>query len=167
MKLMQSSGKPKKHKYMSDKPITRRSVIASVGALSVTGFLAACATESEPTAVAPADTPTPSQSDDQPITTDETSIGLIAVTEIPVGGAIILSEEKLVLTQPIAGEVGAFSVTCTHQGCPVSQVSGDGIVCACHNSVFSTLDGSVISGPATRGLDLIEIKVENGQVFKA
>ena len=154
---------------MSDKPITRRSVIASVGALSVTGFLAACATESEPTAVAPVDTPSPSPSEsaDQPIATDETSTGLIAVTDIPVGGAIILSEEKLVLTQPIAGEVGAFSVTCTHQGCPVSQVSEDGIICACHNSIFSTLDGSVVSGPATRGLDLIEIKVENGQVFKA
>lgn len=154
---------------MTDKNISRRSVIASVGALSVTGLLAACATDSEPTAVAPAQTPkpTPTETSEPAQTPSESTAGLIAVEDIPVGGAIILSEAKLVLTQPIAGEVGAYSVTCTHQGCPVSQLRGSEIICACHNSVFSTLDGSVISGPATRGLDQVEIKVENGQVYKS
>jgi Rieske Fe-S protein len=150
---------------MTDKPISRRSVIASVGALSVTGFLAACATgEVEPAAVAPAETPTPTPTDSAPV--EQATDGIFAVAEIPVGGAVILSEEKVVLTQPIAGEVSAFSVTCTHQGCPVSQVSDQGIICACHNSVFSTLDGSVISGPATSGLNPVEISIEDGRVFR-
>jgi len=150
---------------MTDKPISRRSVIASVGALSVTGFLAACATsEVEPAAVAPAETPTPTPTEST--TPEQTADGIFVVSEIPVGGAVILSEEKVVLTQPIAGEVNAFSVTCTHQGCPVSQVSDQGIVCACHNSVFSTLDGSVVSGPATSGLNPVEISVEDGKVFR-
>lgn len=150
---------------MTDKPISRRSVIASVGALSVTGFLAACATsEVEPAAVAPAETPTPTPTEST--TPEQTVDGIFAVSEIPVGGAVILTEEKVVLTQPIAGEVNAFSVTCTHQGCPVSQVSDQGIVCACHNSVFSTLDGSVVSGPATSGLNPVEISIEDGRVFR-
>jgi len=150
---------------MTDKPISRRRVIASVGALSVTGFLAACATtDAEPAAVAPAETPSPTP-EESPV--EQSTAAIFDVAEIPVGGAVILSEEKVVLTQPISGEVNAFSVTCTHQGCPVSQVSDQGIVCACHNSVFSTQDGSVISGPATRALSPVDISITDGQVFRS
>ena len=84
-----------------------------------------------------------------------------------MGGAVILSDQKVVVTQPTPGEINAYSVTCTHQGCPVSKISDQGIVCACHNSIFSTQDGSVLSGPATRALDVVEIFVENDQVFKS
>lgn len=99
--------------------------------------------------------------------TEEAPTALIAVGEIPVGGAIILSDQKVVLTQPTPGEINAFSATCTHQGCPVSQISDQGIVCVCHNSIFSTQDGSVLSGPAPRSLDTVQIFIEGDQVFKS
>ncbi|MFM1864543.1 MAG: hypothetical protein RL677_323 [Actinomycetota bacterium] len=156
---------------MNEKPLSRRKVVASIGALSVTGLIGACSTADEQIAVEqPATETTPETSPEASATSEsETSVstGLISVSEVPVGGAVILSEEKVVVTQPTPGEINAFSTTCTHQGCPVSQVSESGIICACHNSVFSTLDGSVISGPAGRALDPIEITIQGDQVIRS
>lgn len=158
---------------MNEKPLTRRKVVASLGALSAIGLVGACSTASEDQAVeAPAPETTPEVSPEvtpeaEAVTESQNATGLISVSEVPVGGAIILSEEKVVISQPTPGEINAFSVTCTHQGCPVSQISEAGIVCACHNSVFSTLDGGVISGPATRPLTPVEITVTGDQIFKS
>lgn len=152
---------------MNEKPVSRRLVVASLGAISVTGIIG-CSAATEEVAPEPASpSATPNDTMTAETSTEQSATGLIAVSEIPVGGAVILSEEKVVLTQPTPGEVNAFSVTCTHQGCPVSQVSDQGIVCACHNSIFSTLDGSVVSGPATRALDAVAVYVEGDQVFKS
>jgi Rieske Fe-S protein len=151
---------------MTEKSISRRKVVASFGALSVAGLIGACSTESSQEAVEPESTQTP-EATVEPSPTEEVATGLISVAEIPVGGAVILSDQKVVVTQPTPGEINAFSVTCTHQGCPVSQVSEQGIVCACHNSVFSTQDGSVLSGPATGPLAAVEIFIENDQIFKS
>jgi Rieske Fe-S protein len=62
----------------------------------------------------------------------------------------------VIVTLTTDGIVHAFSMRCTHQGCPVYQnvghlVTDDGttcIPCSCHNSGFA-LDGSVVQGPAT------------------
>lgn len=151
---------------MIDKPLTRREVVASLGAISVTGLIGACSTADENQAV---EAPTPDTTPEvTPETSNETQSidGLISVSEVPVGGAVILSEARIVISQPTPGEIKAFSVTCTHQGCSVSQVSDTGIVCACHNSIFSTSDGSVISGPATGPLASIEVTVAGDQIFK-
>ncbi len=47
-----------------------------------------------------------------------------------------------------------LSAVCTHEGCPVNKpASGsDNILCLCHGSKFSSLDGNVIEGPATSPL---------------
>jgi len=156
---------------MNDKPLSRRKVVASLGAVSVVGLIGACSTAEENQAVespAPEETVENNSANPSPAESQVTSpSGLISVSEIPVGGAVILSDEKIVISQPTPGEIAAFSTTCTHQGCPVSQVSEAGIVCACHNSVFSTLDGSVISGPATKPLAPIAVTVSEDQVFKS
>lgn len=68
--------------------------------------------------------------------------------EVPVGGGRIYKAQKVVVTQPTAGEFMAFSAVCTHQGCIVSSVKGETIVCACHGSSFSIVDGAVLDGPA-------------------
>jgi Rieske Fe-S protein len=65
-----------------------------------------------------------------------------------VGGGVILEDAKYVVTQPTEGEFKAFSSICTHQGCPVSEIRGDAIVCNCHGSQFSIKDGSVLKKPA-------------------
>ncbi|MDN4174816.1 Rieske (2Fe-2S) protein [Nocardioides sp. SOB77] len=90
--------------------------------------------------------------------------GLAATGDIEVGGGAIYPDEEVVITQPSEGEFKAFSIVCTHQGCAVSEVSGDGIVCPCHNSVFSIADGSPQSGPATAPLEERSITVTGDQI---
>jgi nitrite reductase/ring-hydroxylating ferredoxin subunit len=46
----------------------------------------------------------------------------------------------------------------------VSEVVDNEIVCPCHGSKFSAMDGSVIAGPATTGLTAAGVVVEGGSV---
>jgi Rieske Fe-S protein len=76
----------------------------------------------------------------------------VAASEVPVGGGVILKDAKYVVTQPTKGDYKAFSSICTHKGCPVSEITGDEIICKCHGSKFSIKDGSVTSPPANQPL---------------
>jgi nitrite reductase/ring-hydroxylating ferredoxin subunit len=76
----------------------------------------------------------------------------IPIADVPVGGGTVVAADKVVVTQPSQGSFKAFDVTCPHQGCAVSMVTGDGIVCPCHGSVFDIATGERRSGPAQRGL---------------
>jgi Rieske Fe-S protein len=89
----------------------------------------------------------------------------VATSKVPVGSGIIDNDLKAVVTQPAKGEFKAFSYICTHQGCPVTQVSGDTISCPCHGSQFSTKDGSVKQGPATKPLTPMTATVKGSQVI--
>lgn len=62
------------------------------------------------------------------------------------------------------GEIIAFSVYCTHTGCPVSWVEEGGLfLCPCHGGVFDR-EGQVRSGPPPRPLDRTAVRVRNGRV---
>jgi Rieske Fe-S protein len=76
----------------------------------------------------------------------------IGKATIPVGGGKVLADQKVVVTQPTAGEFKAFTAVCTHQGCIVSNVSKGSINCACHGSSFDIATGAVKTGPATQPL---------------
>lgn len=89
---------------------------------------------------------------------------LARTTEIPEGGGKVFADEKVVVTQPTAGEFRAFSAVCTHAGCTVQDVSDGTINCPCHQSKFSIEDGSPAGGPAPKPLPRTEIRVENGSV---
>lgn len=94
--------------------------------------------------------------------------GALAKTaDIPVGGGTLFKDQKIVVTQPTAGEFKAFSAVCTHKGCPIGSVEGDAIVCPCHNSKFAIADGAVTAGPAEKPLPAQEIKVEGDQIMLA
>ncbi|HUR74529.1 MAG TPA: Rieske (2Fe-2S) protein [Sporichthya sp.] len=69
-------------------------------------------------------------------------------SEIPVGGGRTYPDQKIVVTQPTAGEFKGFSATCTHAGCLVDKVEAGQILCPCHGSRFSIADGKVLKGPA-------------------
>ncbi|MER7520582.1 Rieske (2Fe-2S) protein [Streptomyces sp. NPDC126499] len=84
---------------------------------------------------------------------------LARTSEIPVGGGKVFKEEKVVVTQPSAGDFKAFSAVCTHQGCIVGKVADGTIDCPCHGSRFRVADGSVAAGPATRPLPTETINV--------
>jgi Rieske Fe-S protein len=92
---------------------------------------------------------------------------LVPTADVPEGGGVIISDAKVVVTQPTAGEYKAFSSTCTHQGCQVSQVTEEAIVCACHGSRFALTDGAVLAGPATAPLPEVPISVDGTEVVLA
>jgi Rieske Fe-S protein len=89
---------------------------------------------------------------------------LASTSEIPVGGGKVFSAEKVVVTQPTAGEFKAFSAVCTHMQCLVDKVASGTIDCPCHGSEFSVKNGSVVSGPAPSPLPAQAIKVAGGQI---
>ncbi len=64
-----------------------------------------------------------------------------------------------------AGEITAYSSVCPHLGCSIGfSEKSDDFRCPCHNSSFRKKDGERKEGPAKRGLDPLEIKVEEGRV---
>ena len=93
--------------------------------------------------------------------------GATATTaDIPVGGGKIFPDIQAVITQPTAGEFKAFSSICTHQNCPVADVT-DTINCTCHGSKFSIADGSVVNPPATNPLGARNITVDGDNLTVA
>lgn len=88
----------------------------------------------------------------------------VAVADVPVGGGTILEDEMVVVTQPTEGDFKAFSAVCTHQGCPVQQVTDGRITCNCHGSQFSVVDGAVLAGPAEQPLETKSVSVDGDSV---
>jgi menaquinol-cytochrome c reductase iron-sulfur subunit len=61
-------------------------------------------------------------------------------------------------------EFVAFSVNCTHLGCPVRWMEGSNLfMCPCHGGVFYS-DGTVAAGPPQHPLIRYPVRVNNGQV---
>ena len=94
--------------------------------------------------------------------------GVLASTaQIPVGGGKVLTDQKIVITQPQAGSFHAFTAICTHLGCIVNTVSGGTINCPCHGSKYSIVNGSVVNGPAPLPLAAVSIKVQGTSIIQA
>ena len=92
---------------------------------------------------------------------------LARTADIPVGGGKILTDKKIVITEPQSGTFKAFTAVCTHQGCIVDSVSGGTINCPCHGSKFSTVNGSVVNGPAPSPLAPVGIEVQGSSIVQA
>ena len=86
----------------------------------------------------------------------------VPVASVPVGSGVIA--DGAVVAQPAAGTFLAFDGTCPHQGCVVSAIQGDVVICPCHGSTFSLKDGSVQQGPAQQGLTKRTATVKGDQV---
>lgn len=91
-------------------------------------------------------------------------VDLGAASEVPVGGGKVYREQKIVVTQPTAGQYKAFSARCTHAGCIVDQVKNNQIQCPCHGSRFAITDGAVQDGPAPTPLPAYKVTVESGNL---
>lgn len=106
--------------------------------------------------------------DDGPPAAEESPAGdgaaIASTSDVAVGGATILADHEVVLSQPSEGGFRAFSTTCTHQGCPVDKVADGRILCPCHGSAFSVTDGSVVNGPATSPLEEVPVNVDGDQI---
>jgi Rieske Fe-S protein len=95
---------------------------------------------------------------------ESTAPATVEVADLSVGGGAILLDQKVIVTEPEKGVYKAFSAVCTHQGCVVSSVADGKINCACHGSAFSTVDGSVLTGPATAPLAQLKTTVSGGTI---
>ncbi len=84
-----------------------------------------------------------------------------------VGDSVILTHDSGGTVMMInRGPNNTFHVLnphCSHQGCRVERYSAAGgeILCPCHYSAFG-IDGALLNGPATRGLDIYACSYRDG-----
>ncbi|MFD9379269.1 Rieske (2Fe-2S) protein [Streptomyces sp. NPDC059999] len=132
----------------------RRTVLkgaaALAGAAGAGVTLAACSTGTDSGGRSPA------------VPTEPVELG--SASEVPVGGATLFRERKLVVSCPAEGQYKAFSAQCTHAGCVLDKiVEGEGN-CPCHGSRFDVATGKVLRGPASAPLPSVPVKVEGGRL---
>ena len=162
---------------------TRRCVLLGAGVLGVAGVLTACSTAAVPynandAGQAPGAAPSATGSDmssgmasamaSQPSSSASaknmgTVLGMASA--VPVGGGMVYTDAKVVVTQPSKGVYKAFSAVCTHVGCLCNQVANGTINCPCHGSKFKITDGSVVAGPAPAPLAAKTVTVTGGKIL--
>lgn len=160
----------------SSTPLTRRRALAGATTVGLAlPVLSACGGDGEPvvggdstTSSAPTTAPTsssgaPTTPATQPTQGAAGAAGVVSTSDVPVGSGVILSDERLVVTQPTEGEIKVFDAACTHVGCPVSEIR-DTITCTCHGSSFDLATGDVLGGPATEPLAPVDFTLDGDQV---
>ncbi len=86
-----------------------------------------------------------------------------------MGGAVGVKDaagKPVIVSQPSAGEIVAFTAVCTHKGCTV-VAEGEQLKCPCHMSVFDAFTGENVSGPAPSPLAAVPVKVVGDQVMES
>jgi Rieske Fe-S protein len=149
----------------TDGTSTTRRVVLTATAASACLALAGCATYGQGNAPAATAAGTDNQAGaGSGHGSDAGAAAIARVSQLPVGGGLILADRRIVLTQPTAGTVRAFSAVCTHAGCTVSGISGGKITCPCHGSAFQLSDGSVANGPASQPLPSVNVTVDGDAI---
>ena len=154
---------------------TRRGALAGIGLAGLGVTLAACGASSSGGSGDSSSGDSSGDSGSSAAASSSASSGsssgggtaLGATSEIPVGGGKIFTSEKVVVTQPTAGQFKGFSAICTHLGCTVDKVADGTIDCPCHGSMYSVKDGHVVHGPAPKPLPAKQINVSGGKISLA
>ncbi|HEY2238667.1 MAG TPA: Rieske (2Fe-2S) protein [Streptosporangiaceae bacterium] len=159
---------------------TRRGALAGIGLAGIAATLAACggssssddsggssdsSGDSGSSAAASSSASSGGSSSGGSSAGGGTALG--STSEIPVGGGKIFTSEKVVVTQPTAGQFKGFSAICTHLGCTVDKIADGTIDCPCHGSMYSVKDGHVVHGPAPKPLPAKQINVSGGKISLA
>jgi|GEM_PF-42309 len=96
-----------------------------------------------------------------------TSVKVGKLSEIATDSGVIIrfGTKPVLLVRTAAGDLKAFSATCTHLDCTVQFRPDMGVIwCACHNGKFD-LTGRVIAGPPPRPLDEFNVLVQGEDVL--
>ena len=164
---------------MTERIVERRTMLAlTAGGAGV--VLTGCVVQAPPAAqpatqpttrpttqpVAPPSSVPASEAASQPAS-QPTDPPLAKLDEVPVGGGVVLADQKLVVTRDAAGKAAAFTAVCTHSGCIVQNVANGTINCGCHGSKFDAATGAVVNGPAAQPLAGLPVVQRDGAIFRA
>ncbi|MGG8406758.1 Rieske (2Fe-2S) protein [Streptomyces sp. 12297] len=136
---------------MPEQSAARRTVLKGAALAGAGATLAACSTEGNSGGRTPA-TPT-------------APVEVGAAADVPVGGAKLFRERKLVVSCPAEGRYKAFSAQCTHAGCVLDKIEDGEGNCPCHGSRFDVATGKVLRGPATDPLPEVPVRAEGGKLI--
>ena len=154
--------------------VQRRTLLLGTSAAGAALALAACASpEPEPgtptpttsATTSPSETATAESPTPEAPSAESPSAAIAKLSDIPVGGSISaeLDNAPIIISQPTAGKVVAFSAICTHQGCKVAPANKE-LDCPCHGSRFNSTTGEVIAGPAKTALPSVAVSVSGDEV---
>lgn len=149
---------------ISSEGVSRRTVLVTgSGAVLGAGVLAACGGSDGTTPSGPSSTASATGGGGG----GGTRV-LAKVSDVPVGGAVSATDAQgkpLIVAQPAAGSVVAFSAICTHMGCTVAP-DGKILRCPCHGSTYDPATGTNTGGPAPRPLTKVTVTVKDGDVVE-
>ncbi|MET0853516.1 MAG: Rieske (2Fe-2S) protein [Microterricola sp.] len=87
------------------------------------------------------------------------------LSAVPVGDSIgvVVGGASLLIAQPTAGDVVAFSAICSHQQCIVAPAQTE-FHCPCHGSRYDAATGDVLEGPALKPLTPVPVSVDGDSI---
>jgi len=92
------------------------------------------------------------------------TVSVTFLDQSPLAWAGITAKNAAWLRKVSESEFIAFSVNCTHLGCPVRWLaSAELFMCPCHGGVYYK-DGTVAAGPPPHPLIRYEVRVSNDEV---
>jgi 3-phenylpropionate/trans-cinnamate dioxygenase ferredoxin subunit len=97
-----------------------------------------------------------------------TFVNLAKEADVPEGSMISLrtKTDRIALAK-INGKIFAFEDVCTHDNGTLSggSINNGCVVCPRHGARFDLTTGEVLQLPATEGIEIYDVKIENGDVL--
>ncbi|WP_069811895.1 Rieske (2Fe-2S) protein [Streptomyces sp. TP-A0874] len=143
---------------MPDRPAPRRTVLCSAALAGVAGLTGAAISGCAP------ETGSDGAGGGRRAASPTAPVELGEAEDVPVGGAKLYAEARILVSRPAADEYRAFSALCTHRGCVLSAVKVAEAVCGCHGSRFAVDTGKVLAGPAVEELPRVPVRVDSGKL---
>lgn len=147
---------PERRKFLASITVAAGATIGAVAGLPVIAFLLAPLTRDEPSSFR--------------------DVGAVGLYPVGTTTKVTISDPSALPWAGVAGQQGAylrhnddgsftaFSIYCTHLGCPVHWLPDAQLfMCPCHGGVFYK-DGNVASPPPQEPLGQHRVRVVNGQV---